>query len=90
MATNGVGPVLCCCDEARAVIEVIREQHREATVIDRGSYLRVSVPGYCRLERSRVEKKLGRPFPLPRALEAIMPSFAGRIIFKEDGVTWQT
>ena len=89
MEKNEVGPVLRSCDESRAVAEVILETHQEAKVTDRGSYLRVSVPGFCHLNRAKVEEKLGRPFPLPRALEAIMPSFAGTIRFKDDSVTWQ-
>lgn len=90
MKNKSVGPVLRNCEEARAVLEVLLDDYQDATVTDRGSYLRVSVPGFCYLSREKVEEKLGHPFPLPRSLEAIMPSFAGNIRFKEDGVSWQT
>jgi hypothetical protein len=89
MQRNDVGPVLKDSDEARAVIEAIVEQNRDARVTDHGSYSRVSVPSFCVLNRALVEEKLGREFPLPRSLEAIMPSFSGSISFKQDRVTWQ-
>jgi hypothetical protein len=89
MRHNDVGPVLKDSEEARAVIEAIVEQNREARISDHGSYIRVSAPGFCHLSLALVEEKLGREFHLPRSLEAIMTSFSGTIRFKEDAVTWQ-
>lgn len=86
--TNEVGPVLEAGELADAVIAAIREQHPEVTVRDRGSYLRVLVPGRCVVRREAIERALGRPVRLPADLERVMPSFQGRLAMTEDMVEW--
>ena len=84
-----VGPVLEASDLGRAVLEAIREDNQGVDVRDRGSYLRVLVPGRCVVRREAIERVLGRPFRLPGDLEMVMPSFSGRLTVTEDEVVWE-
>lgn len=88
MMARWVGPVLEAGLAADAVVEAIRQLNEDVTVIDRGAYVRVLVPGRCRVTRSAIEQLGGAPFRLPGDLEAIMPSFQGAISFSEDEVIW--
>ncbi|MET0594775.1 MAG: MmoB/DmpM family protein [Polyangiaceae bacterium] len=83
-----VGPILSKGRNADAVVAAILELNLEAEVVDRGAYLRVSVPGSCRVTRQAIEKHAGEPFVFPSDLEMIMPSFQGRLAFDDDAVTW--
>jgi hypothetical protein len=89
MSEREVGPVLHAGAAAAAVIDVIRATNEGARVEDRGGYLRVLVPGTCKLERAAVERALGRAFSLPGDLERIMPSFRGRFVVDEDQARWE-
>jgi hypothetical protein len=71
-----------------AIVAAIRRAHPDAMVTDRGSYLRVSVPGECRLSRVAVEQETGRPFHLPIDLEQVMTSFEGHFSVDEDEARW--
>ena len=86
---EAVGPVLLPGEISRAVVEALREINPGVEAIDRGSYLRVTAPGGCRLRRSAVERRLGRPFRLPADLEAVMPSFTGRFRVGEEEAAWE-
>lgn len=85
---TGVGPVLEASELGRAVLEAIRADNADVVVRDRGSYLRVLVPGRCVVRRAAIERVLGRPFRLPGDLEMVMPSFSGRLTVTEDEVSW--
>jgi hypothetical protein len=84
-----VGPVLQAGAAAEAVVAAICELNEGARVANRGSYLRVLVPGRCAVTRRAIERHLGGPFRLPRDLEQIMPSFQGRLALTEDEASWQ-
>lgn len=84
-----VGPVLEAGTVAAAVIDAIRRLHAEVRVIDRGAYLRVLVPGRCRVTGAAIEQAIGAPFRLPGDLEAIMPSFKGRFSVSEEEAAWE-
>jgi hypothetical protein len=86
---EAVGPVLTPGPLADAVIAAIRGDNADVTVIDRGAYLRVLVPRCCRLDRARVEEILDADFRLPGDLEAIMPSFRGRLVIAEERARWE-
>jgi hypothetical protein len=86
--TDEVGPVLEASDVGRAIVAAIREANPGATVVDRGAYLRVLVPGRCVVHRDAIARVLGRPFALPGDLEMVMPSFKGRISIGDDEVVW--
>ena len=86
---EAVGPVLTPGPLADAVIAAIRGANADVTVIDRGAYLRVLVPRRCRLERARVAEILEADFQLPGDLEAIMPSFRGRLTIAEERALWE-
>jgi toluene monooxygenase system protein D len=88
MSPAGVGPVLEAGEVADAIVRAIRETNPEVDVQDRGSYLRVLVPGRCVLERARVERILGRSFALPAELELTMVAFTGSITFSANRVIW--
>ena len=83
-----VGPVLEAGVVAEAIVRALRELNRDVTVQDRGSYLRVLVPGRCVLERATLERILGRPFALPGDLELSMVAFRGAISIQADAVVW--
>jgi hypothetical protein len=85
---NWVGPVLHAGTLGQAVIAAIRASNPEAHVIDRGSYIRVLAPGPCSVTRSAIELHSGRRFQLPSDLEAIMPSFKGRLEMSSEQVVW--
>ena len=84
-----VGPILIPGDAADAVISALRERHPDLLVEDRGGYLRVSRPALCELLRAAVEARLGEAFALPSALEAIMPSFQGRLMVSDTKAIWR-
>jgi toluene monooxygenase system protein D len=83
-----VGPVLVKGEAADAVIAAICELNRDVVLIDRGAYLRVEAWGRCHVSRDCIETHARRPFSLPGDLEAIMPSFRGRMWITEDQVVW--
>jgi hypothetical protein len=85
---DGVGPVLTKGTLTDAVVNALRECNHDLACIDRGAYLRISVPRQCRLERAVVERHSRAPFRLPADLEAIMPSFKGRLRLTEEQATW--
>jgi MmoB/DmpM family len=85
---TSVGPVLTKGRRAEAVIAAIRELNENTEVIDRGAYLRVSVPTSCTVTRRVIEKHAGEPFVFPSDLEMIMPSFKGRLALTEDVAVW--
>jgi hypothetical protein len=87
--TRTVGPVLLAGRTSEAVIAAIRELNEGVETVDRGSYVRVLVPGECRLERAAVERHLGAPFALPADLERVMASFQGRLEVDEDEARWR-
>ena len=86
---EAVGPVLTPGPVADAVIAAIRGDHSDVLVIDRGAYLRVMVPRRCRLDATRVRLLLKGTFQLPADLEAIMPSFRGRLSIAGDEALWE-
>jgi toluene monooxygenase system protein D len=83
-----VGPVLEASDSGRAVVAAIRQLNADVTVVDRGGYLRVLVPGRCVVTRRAIELSLGQPFELPLDLEPLMPAFKGRISMDQERVEW--
>lgn len=85
-----VGPILQAGRVADAVLAALRALNAEVEAIDRGAYVRVLVPGRCRLTRAAVEDALGAPFRFPADLEAIMPSFQGHLRIDEDEVSWES
>lgn len=87
---EAVGPVLIRGPVAEALIQAIQATNAEVQVVDRGAYLRVLVPGCCRLSRAAAEAQLGRPFELPADLEEVMPSFKGRLVITEHEALWQS
>ena len=86
----GAGPILVAGEASLAVLEAMKSLNRDLSVLDRGSYWRVSAPIACRLTREAVEKRLGKAFRLPADLEAVMPSFAGRFFVNEEEARWVT
>src|SRR5437763_1150692 len=86
---DAVGPVLTPGLLADVVIAAIRSLNAEVTVIDRGAYLRVLVPRRCRLTVAAVEALLAGVFQLPADLEAIMPSFRGRLRLEGGEAVWE-
>jgi hypothetical protein len=83
-----VGPVLTKGRRAEAVVAAIRELNENTVVVDRGAYLRVSVPISCTVTRQAIERHTGEPFLFPSDLEMIMPSFKGRLAIDEDVAVW--
>jgi toluene monooxygenase system protein D len=86
---DAVGPVLEASETGRAVIAAIRADNADVVVIDRDAYLRVLVPGRCRVTRAAIEEALGRAFRLPGDLELVMPSFKGAFTVTTDEAIWE-
>ncbi|HEU0199337.1 MAG TPA: MmoB/DmpM family protein [Burkholderiaceae bacterium] len=84
-----VGPVLTAEPVGHAVAEVLLQENAGATLVDRGSYLRVTAPQRCVLSRRAVEARLGRPFHLPGDLERVMPAFKGHLQVSAEEASWQ-
>ena len=84
-----VGPVLSKGRRTDAVVAAIRELNAGADVVDRGAYLRISVPLRCTVTRQAIEKHAGEPFLLPSDLEMIMPAFKGLLSLTEDEAVWK-
>jgi toluene monooxygenase system protein D len=87
-AADAVGPVLEASDSGRAVVAAIKDLNAGVTVVDRGGYLRVLVPGRCVVTRQAIERALGHRFELPVDLEALMPAFKGRMAMDGDHAEW--
>lgn len=83
-----VGPILAAGRVADAIIAAIRKENVGVRINDRGSYLRVLVPGGCRVSRAAIELELAQVFRLPSDLEQVMPSFAGRFQVSENEAAW--
>ena len=88
-AAETAGPVLQAGAAADAVIAAIRELNEGVEVTDRGAYLRVLVPGGCRVTREAIARHRGGAFRLPGDLEQIMSSFKGWLTVTEDDARWQ-
>ena len=84
-----VGPVLQAGPMAQAIVAAIRELNAEVEVVDRGSYLRILVPGRCRVTRAVVERHAAASFRLPRDLEQVMSSFQGRLFVSPEEARWE-
>lgn len=86
---DAVGPVLRMCEEVERVIQSIVEDNpdRGVEIVENGSYVRVQAPGRMRVTLASLRRNLGPSFEM-RQLEAMMPSFAGRIATTSDEVTW--
>lgn len=89
IARAHVGPVLTHGETTSAVISAMRRCNDVLEVQDCGAYLRISAQGRCVVRREAVEQQLGRPFVLPGDLEAVMPSFIGRLRIDEDQAVWE-
>ena len=85
---DAVGPVLERVPLGEAVAAAIRELHPDAEVLDRGAYLRVSVPRRCHVTREAIERHAGTAVLLPRDLERVMSSFKGRFRVTEEEASW--
>ena len=85
---DGVGPVLTAHPAAEAVLAAIRQLNPCAEIQERGSYVRILVPRRCVVTRAAVEEILGHPFDLRADLEAMMPSFRGRLRLADDEAVW--
>jgi toluene monooxygenase system protein D len=72
-----------------AVIAAIRAANAGVRVVDRGAYLRVLVPRRCRLDSALVAALVKADFQLPSDLEAIMPSFRGRLRIAGQEAVWE-
>ena len=88
-ARDHVGPVLSHGDTTSVLITAMRRTNAGLEVQDCGAYLRVSAQGRCIMRREAVERLLGRPFVLPGDLEAVMPSFVGRLHMDEEQAVWE-
>lgn len=85
---EGVGPVLQATPFSEAVVAAIRDENEVVVVHDEGAYLRVLVPGVCRLSSAAVEAITGAKVHFPGDLELVMSSFAGRMRLTDRIAVW--
>lgn len=83
------GPVLLGGPVSEALVAAIRTENSGVIVEDQGGYLRVSCPGICRVSHAAVRAELGRDLELPSELEAVMPSFQGKLELSATDVVWR-
>lgn len=83
-----VGPILTKGELTEALVSAIRELNPTTRVTDRGAYYRIETEKRCVLTKECVERFAKKPVRLTTDLEPVMPSFAGRIHFSDDEVTW--
>jgi len=88
MADFSVGPVLLHEPVGEAVLQAIAAADPQAELIDRGAYVRVLTKGRCGVSRAAIEARLGREVLWPGDLEAVMPSWKGRLRITRDEVWW--
>jgi toluene monooxygenase system protein D len=77
---NRVGPILRSGEIAQAAVEAAEEDNpgKAIRVDDKVAYVRIDTEGELILNRSTMERMLGRPFRMAE-LEIDLSSFAGRI-----------
>jgi hypothetical protein len=83
-----VGPVLLATPFAEAVVSAIREENDDVVVRHEAAYLRVLVPEVCSLSSSTLRSIVGVDVRFPGDLEAIMPSFSGRMEITDHSAVW--
>jgi len=88
-AQRSVGPVLTTGLCADAIVAAIQAENAGVSIQCQAGYLRVLVPGRCRVTAAAIERALGRPFLLPRDLESVMPSFKGRMRVDQVSAIWE-
>jgi hypothetical protein len=87
--TRYVGPVISNSRVAEAVARAIATDNGQAPVLeDRGAYIRIGLPGTCRLTQASLDDELGDGELSLSAIETVMPSFAGRIKMTDDEIIW--
>ena len=82
---NRVGPILRRGEIAQAAIEAAEEDNPGKTirVDDKVAYVRIDTENELVLNRSTMERMLGRPFRMAE-LEVDLSSFAGRIQIEDE------
>ncbi len=85
---RGVGPVLQDTPFAEAVVAAIQDENDNVVIHNEGAYLRVLVPGACRLSRAAVQAVTGRDVHFPGDLELIMSSFTGLMRLTDQSALW--
>jgi len=83
-----VGPVLQATPFAEAVVAAIREENDDVLVRHEDAYVRVLVPGVCRLSCSVLQSLTGEVVNFPGDLEVIMSSFTGRMEITDHAAVW--
>lgn len=87
--TKMVGPVISDSRVAEAIVRAIAtDNDQEPLVLDRGAYVRIGLPGTCRLTQATLDDELGDGELRVTAFENVMPSFAGRINVSEEEIVW--
>jgi hypothetical protein len=81
--------VLTASPAGRALGAAILAANAGATMEDRGGYLRIKALPPCRVALERIRTELGEAFDLPSDLEALMPSFRGRLVLDAEGIRWE-
>jgi hypothetical protein len=87
---DGVGPVLQAGTLGRAVLAAVLELNQGVSVVERGAYIRVLVPGKCHITRAAVERNAQAEVRFPGDLESVMPSFKGRFSVSENEASWES
>ncbi len=78
-------------DEARPIIEAIRDDNPQAVVNELPAMVKIDAPGRLIVRRETIEEKLGRPFDL-QSIHIHLISLAGNIDESEDALVlaWRT
>lgn len=81
-AKDTVGMVLMSSEEAKTIVELLREQRPDLTITDDGCYYSIEGQGKIEIDLDAVSERLGRDLELSSFL-VIMSSFYGRVHTEE-------
>jgi toluene monooxygenase system protein D len=86
-----VGPIMQAGEMADLVFEAISLDNPDAKVLvrDEGSYIRIHMPGRCRLTGATLSELAGRTLRVGD-IEPYMAFFAGHITTASDEIVWYT
>lgn len=85
---NEVGPVLNVGVETESYIAALQRDNPQLRILDYKTYVRALHQQKCSLSRKTLEEELGASVLWPECLEAIMPSFKGRLKINSQQAEW--
>jgi alkene monooxygenase coupling protein len=80
-----IGISLIGSEEARAAVELIRDEAPDAKIVDHDCYYKIEHDGLLEFDMAKLSERLGRQIKVHDFL-VCMASYYGRIVVQEDSV----